>query len=452
MKEHNLTEGNILNSLISFAFPVLLALFLQAMYGAADLIIVGQFAGTFEQSGVATGSQLFNMITMVITGLTMGMTVFIGDSIGADRKERAGRGIGCGIIIFALIAALVTLAIVPNSDKLAEFMHAPAEAFKQTSSYIRICGIGTVFIVAYNVIGATFRGIGDSKTPLLTVAIACVINIAGDLILVAVFHMGAAGAAIATVSAQAVSVIFSLYFISKKELPFSFSKSYIRPDAFCIKRILMVGVPIALQELLVQFSFLFIQVVVNSMGVTESAAVGVAEKSCVFLMLVSSAYMQSISAFVAQNNGAGKRERSRQALFYGIKTALIAGMIMGAVAFWGGSLLSSIFSNEPQVIASAHDYLKAYAIDCILTAVLFCFIGYFNGCEKTLFVMLQGIIGAFCVRIPVVYLMSHIDGATLFHIGLGTPVSSVVQIILCIAAYRIYSKKQQQPVAENYMG
>lgn len=188
MKEHNLTEGNILSSLISFAFPVLLALFLQAMYGAADLIIVGQFAGTFEQSGVATGSQLFNMITMVITGLTMGMTVFIGDSIGADRKERAGRGIGCGIIIFALIAALVTLVIVPNSYKLAEFMHAPAEAFKQTSSYIRICGIGTVFIVAYNVIGATFRGIGDSKTPLLTVAIACVINIAGDLILVAVFH------------------------------------------------------------------------------------------------------------------------------------------------------------------------------------------------------------------------------------------------------------------------
>lgn len=114
--------------------------------------------------------------------------------------------------------------------------------------------------------------------------------------------------------------------------------------------------------------------------------------------------------------------------------------------------MSSVFSNEPQVIASAHDYLKAYAIDCMLTAVLFCFIGYFNGCGKTLFVMLQGIIGAFCVRIPVVYLMSHIDGATLFHIGLGTPVSSVVQIILCIAAYRIFSKKQKNPISENYIG
>ncbi len=448
MKDHNLTQGNISTSLISFAFPVLLALFLQAMYGAADLIIVGQFSGISEQSGVASGSQLFNMITMVITGLTMGMTVFVGDCMGADRKDRAGKGIGCGIIIFASVAVILTLLIVPNSDHLAAFMHAPAEAFSQTSSYIRICGMGTIFIVAYNVIGATFRGIGDSKTPLMTVAIACAINIAGDLLLVVVFDMGAAGAAIATVSAQAASVIFSLCLIRKRKLPFYFSIKYIRPDPFLIKRILMVGVPIALQELLVQFSFLFIQVVVNSMGVTESAAVGVAEKSCVFLMLVSSAYMQSISAFVAQNNGAGKNERSRQALFYGIKTALAAGLILSVAAFWGGSLLSSIFSSEPLVIISAHEYLKAYAIDCILTSILFCFIGYLNGCGKTVFVMFQGIIGAFCVRIPVVYIMSQLDGATLFHIGLGTPASSIVQIILCVAAYRIYSKRSKKDIPE----
>lgn len=378
----NLLQGNILRSLISFAFPVLLALFLQAMYGAADLIIVGQFADTFEQSGVASGSQLFNMITMVITGLAMGVTVFVGDRIGAGKPEEAGLGIGTGIAVFAVLAAVVTVLIVPFSDALASFMHAPAEAFSQTSAYVKICGLGTVFITAYNVIGAVFRGIGDSRTPLLTVVIACTINILGDLVLVAGFGMGAAGAAIATVSAQAVSVVFSLYFISLKNLPFAFSKEYIRFDPACLRKILLVGVPIALQELLVQFSFLFIQVVVNSMGVMESAAVGVAEKACMFLMLVASAYMQSISAFVAQNNGAGEFERSRKALFYGIKTALIAGFIMGATAFFAGDLLSSIFSGEAEVIAFAHDYLKAYAIDCLLTAILFCFIGYFNGCGK----------------------------------------------------------------------
>lgn len=441
-KEQSLLQGNILKSLISFAFPVLLALFLQAMYGAADLIIVGQFANTYEQSGVASGSQLFNMITMVITGLTMGVTVFVGDCIGAGKPDKAGQGIGTGIAIFAVLAVIVTALVVPFSDALAAFMHAPAEAFVQTSEYVRICGMGTVFITAYNVIGAIFRGIGDSKTPLITVAIACVINILGDLLLVAGFGMGAAGAAIATVSAQAISVFVSLHFIGKKSLPFSFSKRYIRFHGPYLTKILLVGVPIALQELLVQFSFLFIQTVVNGMGVMESAAVGVAEKVCVFLMLVASAYMQSISAFVAQNNGAGKLDRSRKALFYGIKTALLAGLLMGALAFFGGAGLASVFSNEGAVIAYAHDYLKAYAIDCLLTAVLFCFVGYFNGCGKTVFVMVQGVIGAFCVRIPAVYLMSQIKGVSLFHIGLTTPISSAAQILLCVVAFRIFQRKQ----------
>lgn len=411
------------------------------MYGAADLIIVGQFSGTFEQSGVASGSQFFNMITMVLTGLTMGVTVFVGDCIGAGKTERAGKGVGTGIAVFSVLAAIITAIVVPLSDQISAMMHAPAEAFSQTSAYVRICGIGTVFITAYNVIGAVFRGIGDSKTPLITVAIACVINIVGDLILVALLNMGASGAAIATVSAQAVSVIFSLYFIRKKKLPFSFSKKYIRFDLFCLKKILLVGVPIALQELLVQFSFLFIQVVVNGMGVKESAGVGVAEKVCVFLMLVASAYMQSISAFVAQNNGAEEWDRSKKALFYGIKTALIAGVLMGLLSFVCGNLLSAIFSGDKEVIVYAHSYLKAYAIDCILTAVLFCFVGYFNGCGNTVFVMIQGVIGAFVVRIPIVYIMSRIEGATLFHIGLATPISSLAQIILCIIAYLFYQKK-----------
>lgn len=441
--QNKLTQGNILKSLISFAFPVLLALFLQAMYGAADLIIVGKFAGTYEQSGVASGSQLFNMITMIITGLTMGVTVFVGDCIGRGNREKAGQGIGSGIVLFSALALLLTALLVPSSDLLSELMHAPAEAFTQTSNYIKICGIGTVFIIAYNVIGAVFRGVGDAKTPLLTVAVACLINILGDLLLVAGFGMGASGAAIATVSAQAVSVLFSLHFISKKTLPFSFSKKYIRFEKNYVKRILAVGVPIGIQEMLVQFSFLFIQVVVNRMGVVESAAVGVAEKVCVFLMLVASAYMQSISAFVAQNNGAGAYNRSKKALFYGIKTALLAGLLMSILSFFGGAMLSSVFSNESSVIASAHEYLKAYSIDCLLTAILFCFIGYFNGCGKTVFVMVQGVFGAFCVRIPTVFLMSQIEDASLFHIGLGTPASSAAQIVLCIAAYQFYKKQMQ---------
>lgn len=441
MKNQTLTQGGILKSLITFAFPVLLALFLQVMYGAADLIIVGQFAGTGEQSGVASGSQLFHLVTLVITGLTMGVTVLVGNAIGSRDPERAGRGIGAGIAIFAVLAVIVTAIVVPWSDNLAALMDAPEEAFRQTSSYIRICGIGTVFIVAYNVIGAVFRGIGDSKTPLLTVAIACVINIVGDLVLVGVFHMGAAGAAIATVTAQAISVLVSLLLIRRKALPFSFSRSYLRFDPIYVGAILRVGIPIALQEMLVQFSFLFIQIVVNGMGVTQSAAVGVAEKAVGFLMLVGSAYMQSISAFVAQNNGAGQYDRSKKALFYGVETALAAGVVMGALAFFGGGTLASLFSREAAVIAGAHEYLKAYAFDCIFTAIFFCYVGYFNGCGRTLFVMAQGVVGAFCVRVPAVFLLSRAADTSLFLIGLATPLSSLVQIFLCLGAYRYYQKK-----------
>ncbi len=448
MKEQKLTQGGILKSLVFFAIPVLLALFLQAMYGAADLIIVGQFAGTGEQSGVATGSQFFHMVTMVITGLSMGMTVLVGTAIGSGRHREAGWGVGVGICIFAVVAVVITGIVVPFSDGLAQIMHAPEEAFAQTSSYIRICGIGTIFIVAYNVIGAVFRGMGDSKTPLMTVAIACVINIVGDLILVAGFQMGAMGAAIATVTAQAISVLVSLAVIMKKKLPFSFSLSMIRFRWKYAKRILLVGIPIALQDMLVQFSFLFIQIVVNGMGVNESAAVGVAEKVCVFLMLVASAYMQSISAFVAQNNGAGLHQRSKRALFYGIGTALIAGTILGALAITNGDSMAALFTTEQGVILAAHDYLKAYAIDCIFTALLFCFVGYYNGCGRTMFVMIQGIVGAFCVRVPVVYFMSQMEGATLFHIGLGTPISTVAQIVLCIIAYVLYENVFRLPTCK----
>lgn len=428
------TEGKIFTPLIRFALPVLFALFLQTMYGAIDLLVVGQFGGDLADvyvSAVSTGSQVMQALTVVITGLAMGLTVFVGKEIGAGMREKAGKIIGSGICLFGLIALAVTVIMVCTAPMLARMMHAPEEALAQTVSYIVICSAGTVFIVAYNLVGSIFRGIGDSKIPLITVAIACVLNIAGDMLLVAVFHMGAAGAAIATVTAQAVSVLISLLIIRRRELPFSLSVKDIRPNGAYIGQILKLGIPIAFQDLLVNISFLVIIAIVNSLGLTASAGVGVAEKMCGFLMLVPSAFMQSMSAFVAQNMGAGKPERARRALLCGIASSLIASVIMAYFTFFHGEVLAGIFAKDTQVILAAADYLKAYALDCLLTSFLFCFIGYFNGCSRTTFVMAQGIIGAFGVRLPVSWFMSRQAQVTLFHIGLATPASSLVQIILC---------------------
>lgn len=438
------TQGKILSPLLRFSVPVLLAMFLQATYGAVDLLVVGKFAETADISAVATGSQLMQTLTTILVGLSMGITVLLGQKIGAGEPKSAGRVIGSGISLFAILTCVLTVLFVSLAAPIAKLMQAPEAAFAPTVSYLRICSAGMLFIVAFNVLGSVFRGIGDSKMPLISVAIACVVNIGGDLLLVAVLKMGAAGAAIATAGAQAVSVLLSMIIIAKRTLPFSLTKADIRLDRYYTGQILKLGVPMALQDLLVSISFLVIMAIVNALGLIESAGVGVAEKLCAFIMLIPSAYMQSMSAFVAQNIGAGKPERAKKALAYGILTSLLAGLVTGWLSFFHGDLLSSIFANDPAVLAASADYLKAYAIDCLLTSFLFCFIGYFSGMGKTVFVMAQGIIGAFCVRIPVSYFVSRIAGVSLFFIGLATPASTLVQILLC-GAYFIYVRKKEAP-------
>lgn len=434
-KTRDFTEGSILTQLLRFGIPVLFAMLLQALYGAADLLVVGQFAQAADVSAVSTGSQVLHTVTGIITGLSMGITVLVGQKIGEKRPEQAGASIGSGIVMFAVLGLFLTTVMVFGAEAISSVMKAPGEAFSQTAAYVRICSFGLIFIIAYNVLGSIFRGIGDSRMPLITVAIASVFNVAGDLLFVAAFRMGAAGAALATVMAQASSVLLSFLIIRKRSLPFTFKRESLRPDGTLIRKILSLGVPIALQDLLVSVSFLVIMAIVNSMGVIASAGVGVAEKLCSFVMLVPSSFMQSMSAFVAQNIGAKKEDRAKKALFYGIAASLTASVFLAYFSFFHGDVMSAVFTKDDAVILQAHDYLKAYAIDCLLTSFMFCFVGYFNGCGNTLFVMIQGIVGAFGIRIPVAYLMSRTAGATLFRIGLATPSSTAVQIALCLIFY-----------------
>lgn len=417
--------------LLLFAVPVLLALFLQAMYGAVDLLIVGKFASSADVSAVSTGSQIMTTLTNLVSSFAMGTTILLGQQIGSGKKEEGGRTVGTAILLFAGIAVIMSVILVVFAPQVSSLMNAPEEAFQKTVNYIRICGGGMLVIVAYNLIGYIFRGLGDSRTPLITVAIACVFNVAGDLLLCAVFGMGTAGAAIATVFAQIVSVIVSFILISKKDLPFTIKKENIRIHKTYLRKMTAFGAPIALQDLLVSISFLIILAIVNDMGVIASAGVGVAEKVCAFIMLISSAFMQSMSAFVAQNYGAGRLTRARKALHYGIAVSFTVGIVMFAITFFHGDILAGIFSSDPEVIAAAADYLKAYAIDCLFTAIFF-YTGFYNGIGRTRFVMIQGILGAFCVRVPVSYIMSIQPNTSLFHIGLATPISSILQLILCV--------------------
>ncbi len=435
MRTIDFTKGKIMKSLILFAGPVLFAMFLQALYSAADLLIVGKFATKADVSGVAIGSQLMTTLTNMIVSFATGATIYLGQKIGEKKAHEGGIIIGNAILFFGLMGLLMSLSLPLLSGPLAHLLKAPAQSFTQTKHYIMICGGGAMMIVAYNVLGAIFRGIGDSTTPLITVAIAALINVFGDLLLVDYFHMGAAGAAIATVSSQTISVIISLVMIKGRTLPFTMSKQDIRFKRNVTKQIIIFGLPIALQDFLVSLSFLVLLAIVNTLGVTASAGVGVAEKVCAFLMLVPSAFMQSMSSFVEQNKGAGKVDRAIKGVKIAIGFSSLIGLVMFVFAFFHGDMLGSIFSSERSVIAACAQYLKAYGIDCLLTCFLFCLVGFFNGMGHTTFVMIQGLMSAFLIRIPVAYIMSMMTGK-LFFIGLAIPASTIVQIIICLLYLR----------------
>ena len=420
--------------------PVLGALVLQAMYGAVDILVVGWFGTTAGISGVSTGSSIVNLITFTVAGLSMGVTVLIGKYIGENRENRIGKVIGGAICFFIILSVVIAVVMLIFAKPLAVLMQAPEEALDLTVLYVRICGGGIIFIIAYNVISSIFRGMGNSRLPLIFVAIACVVNVIGDLFFVAVLNMNVAGAALATVMAQAVSVLLSLVIIRRQKLPFTMKK-----EDICFNKeignFVRVGSPIAFQEILTQLSFLALCAFINRIGLEASSGYGVANKIVNFVMLVPGALMQSMSAFVAQNAGAGKEKRARQAMLTGMAVGCSIGVVIAYLAFFKGDMLSYLFTGDAAVVARAAEYLKGFSPEAIVTCILFSFIGYYNGHSQTLFVMLQGIAQTFLVRLPMSYIMSIQENASLTGIGLAAPSATVFGIVINVVFYIFYTKR-----------
>lgn len=435
--------GPILPALLKFSIPVLLALMLQALYGAVDLWAVGKFGTTADVSAVATGSQAMQIITGLITGLSMGSTVLLGIYVGRKDHDGAAKTIGSSIWVFGVLGVVLTVITVLAAPWIARATNAPAEAFSQTVAYIRICGAGSLFIVAYNLISAIFRGLGDAKSPLYFVMIACVTNIIGDITLTKFIPLGASGAAIATVAAQAVSVILSLVLVRKKGLPFSVEKAHLCFDKENSGSVLKLGMPIALQSMCNEVSYLVLIGFVNALGEAASAGVGIAEKLVMFILLIPTSYMQSISAFVAQNDGAGQRERAKKAMWLGMLTAAVLGGILAYCSFFHGAALSTLFikGGETAVLNASAEFLKATSIECFILSIAYCFTGYFNGVERTTFVMVQGLLSIFLVKIPYAWFASHKAMPRLFDIGLSTAYAAMFTLTACLIYYLLLRRK-----------
>ena len=454
--EKNLTTGSVFKNILFFSLPYLLSYFLQTLYGMADLFIIGQFEGVASTTAVSIGSQVMHMLTVMIVGLAMGSTVSIGQAVGAGDRKKAASGIGNTVTLFMCLSVVLTVALLVFVRPVVTIMSTPEAAVPGTVEYLTICFIGIPFITAYNIISSIFRGLGDSKSPMYFIAVACVANIALDYLFMGALHLGPSGAALGTTLSQAVSVIIALVVIRRHSGALAVKKSDFQPARPVMAKLLRIGVPIAMQDGLIQIAFIIITVIANRRGLNDAAAVGIVEKIISFLFLVPSSMLSTVSALGAQNIGAGKPERARLTLRYAAFIAICFGACMVILMQFAAEPVVSLFTDSAQsdgaeVIRLGGQYMRGYVWDCIFAGVHFSFSGYFCACGRSGLSFLHNISAILLVRVPGVYLTSLFFPDSLFPMGLATSMGSLLSVIICVIAYTVILSGKKSSFSGNHV-
>ncbi len=441
--EKDLTTGSVLKNIVFFSLPYLLSYFLQTLYGMADLFIIGQFNGVDRITAVSVGSQVMHMLTVMIVGLAMGATVTIGKAIGGKKLEQASVTVGNTITLFMGVSIVMTAVLLLLVKPIVAVMSTPAEAVSETVIYLTICFIGIPFITAYNIISSIFRGLGDSKSPMYFIAIACVANIILDYLFIGGLHMGAAGAALGTTLSQTISVIVALCVVLRRETGITLKRQYFKPQMETMGQILGIGIPVALQDGFIQIAFIVITVIANRRGLNDAAAVGIVEKFISIVFLVPSTMLSTVSALSAQNIGAGKHERASATLRYAIMIAVGFGIVVAVITQFTGRDIVGIFTNDGSVIVLGDQYLRSYIWDCVFAGIHFSFSGYFCAYGMSGISFLHNVLSIICVRIPGAYFASLYYPDTLYPMGFAAPGGSLLSVIICVIAFCIVRKRRR---------
>lgn len=435
--ENNLSEGNVIKQLILFSLPVLISNIIQSLYSTVDMLIVGNFANEAAMSGVNIGGQVSFIITNMVFGLSVGATVLVGQYKGAENRRGMHEVIATLLISLFVAAVVLTTVMISLVTPILHAINTPPESFLEAKRYFVISMLGTIFIFGYNALSALMRGLGDSKNPLVFVAIACVVNVILDLFFVAKLNMGAAGAAWATIISQAISMILCIVYLAKNDFIFDFSlESFKAFSKKQLKLILKVGIPTSIQNVASGLSFLFLTTLVNSFGVMASAAVGAVGKLNGFAILPGVAMSTSISAMSAQNIGAGKYKRAAHTMFTGAAIALGISIIIFALVGIFPEFCMRMFGDDPEFIKCGVDYIKAFKYDYLIAPIFFCINGLFIGSGHTTFSLINGILSSILFRIPAAFLFGMLMKMGLTGVGLGAPVASIAALILCIIFYK----------------
>lgn len=433
--EKNLTSGSVFKNMMLFSLPYLLSYFLQTLYGMADLFIIGQFEGVASTTAVSVGSQVMHMLTVILVGLAMGTTVAVGQAVGAGDRKKASLSIGNTVTLFFGVSVALTAVLLLCVRPIVGIISTPEEAVEGTVRYLTICFIGIPFITAYNIISSIFRGLGDSRSPMYFITIACVANIVLDYVFMGVFHIGPAGAALGTIISQTTSVITALVAMGKKKIGIRVAGGDLKPQGKVMGQLLRVGVPVACQDGLIQVAFIIITIIANRRGLSDAAAVGIVEKIISFVFLVPSSMLSTVSALCAQNIGAGKHDRAAKTLQYAIMITVGFGIAVSVLVQFFAEPVVGLFTTDQLVRIMGGQYFRGYIWDCVFAGIHFSFSGYFCAYGRSEFSFLHNITAIVLVRIPGVYLMSKLFANTLYPMGLATACGSLLSVVICVAVY-----------------
>lgn len=437
------TEGSVLKNVLEFSLPYLLSYFLQTLYGMADLFIIGQFAGVASTTAVSIGSQVMHMLTVMIVGLAMGATVCIARDVGGGQREKAAEHMGNTITLFVGVSLVLTAVLLTLTGPITGLMSTPAEAVAGTKAYLTICILGIPFITAYNIISAVFRGLGDSKSPMYFIAVACCANILLDYLFMGAMHMGPAGAALGTTLSQTISVLISLVVMLRRGTGIPMKPAHLRPKRKTMGQILRIGIPVAFQDGFIQISFLTITIIANQRGLTDAAAVGIVEKIMSFMFLVPSSMLSTVSALGAQNLGAGKPERAKQTLGYAILIAMGFGFVAAVAVQIAADGIVGLFTTDAQVAVAGGQYLRGYIWDSFLGGIQFSFSGYFCALGRSGLSFLHNVLSILLVRVPGAYLTSALFPDNLLPMGLASAAGSLFSSVVCVGVYLWLRKRTQ---------
>jgi len=428
--ENDLTRGSVFRKLWAFTLPFIGANLLQTLYGMVDLYIVGRFAATADVSAVSVSGTVIATFLMLLIGLSVGATVVIGQKFGAGEKDALPSVCATAFTIAWIAGVFLMLLVAALAIPLLGWINTPAEALRGATAYLLICSVGYIFQSVYNMLSGILRGVGDSRSPLLFVAVSTVVNILGDILLIGVFGLGAAGAAIATVFAQLVCMVFGIVHVKRRGFPFDFRLKSYRLEKGCAKELLRMGIPVALQEVLVMFSFIILEGIINRYGLSASAAAGILDKIFLFATIPTNAFHAAISAMVAQNIGAREQKRAVRCLWYGSVLSALFAVVFFLLALFIPDRLVGIFTTDQGVISEGVAYYAGYKYEYLLCSLAFCVNGFINGTGHTRLTLINNIISTYAVRIPACILVGSILHTGLFGIGYALPLASAIQVLV----------------------